>query len=117
MAGRVSIHVIDVTRAVPADGMRVELFALDPQRKLLLDSALSSRGTLDDSSVADEDIGPGLYEAVFHIGDYYRATGLDLPTPAFLEDVPFRFGIAGTAQHYHLPLKMSPWGFSLFRGG
>ena len=60
---------------------------------------------------------PGLYEAVFHIGDWYRAQGVPVPTPAFLETVPFHFGVADLAQHYHLPLKMTPWGFSLFRGG
>jgi 5-hydroxyisourate hydrolase len=59
----------------------------------------------------------GTYEALFHIGDWYRSEGIALPTPAFLETVPYRFGVADLAQHYHLPLKMTPWGFSLFRGG
>jgi 5-hydroxyisourate hydrolase len=59
----------------------------------------------------------GMYEAVFHVADWYRAQGVELPAPAFLDAVPFRFGIADPAQHYHLPLKVTPWGFSLFRGG
>ena len=57
------------------------------------------------------------HEALFHVGDWYRAEGIAVPTPAFLETVPYRFGIADLAQHYHLPLKMTPWGFSLCRGG
>jgi 5-hydroxyisourate hydrolase len=79
---------------------------------LLVDAQTAKPGTLD---------GPtplvGNYEAVFHIGAWYRAQGVAVPTPAFLETVPYRFGVADLAQHYHLPLKMTPWGFSLFRGG
>ena len=59
----------------------------------------------------------GVYEATFHVGEWYRAQKVALPSPAFLETVPYRFGVADLAQHYHLPLKMTPWGFSLFRGG
>jgi 5-hydroxyisourate hydrolase len=110
MAGGISIHVYDVSRGVPAAGLRVELRG--PDGKLLVDAQTAKPGTLD---------GPtplvGIYEAVFHIGDWYRAQGVAVPTPAFLETVPYRFGVADLAQHYHLPLKMTPWGFSLFRGG
>ena len=72
----------------------------------------SAQGTLDCPS---PDI--GTYEAIFHIGEWFRARGVPIPMPAFLEVVPFRFGVSDLAQHYHLPLKMTPWGFSLFRGG
>ena len=57
------------------------------------------------------------YEVVFEVGAFYRAQGADLPSPAFLEEVPYRFHIADAAQHYHLPFKFTDWGFSLFRGG
>ena len=67
--------------------------------------------------VSDEPQASGLYEVVFHVGPYYRARGEALPTPAFLEEVPYVFGIANPEQHYHLPFKVTPWGFSLFRGG
>jgi 5-hydroxyisourate hydrolase len=110
MPGGISIHVYDVSRGVPAAGLRVELRG--PDGKLLVDAQTAKPGTLD---------GPtplvGTYEAVFHVGDWYRAQGVAVPTPAFLEVVPYRFGVADLAQHYHLPLKMTPWGFSLFRGG
>ncbi|TMJ25340.1 MAG: hydroxyisourate hydrolase [Alphaproteobacteria bacterium] len=110
MSGGISLHVFDVSRGVPADGLRVEIKG--PDGATLLDARTTPQGTLDCLSPAT-----GTYEAIFHIGDWFRARGVKVPSPAFLEVVPFRFGIADTAQHYHLPLKMTPWGFSLFRGG
>jgi len=106
----ISIHIFDVSRGIPAAGLRVEMKG--PDGATLLDGRVSLQGTLD--CITPE---TGLYEAVFHIGDWYRAEGVPMPAPAFLEAVPFRFGVADLAQHYHLPLKMTPWGFSLFRGG
>jgi len=110
MAGGISIHVYDVSRGVPAAGLRVELRG--PDGKLLVDGQTAKLGTLEAPTLMT-----GTYEAIFHIGDWYRAQSVALPSPAFLETVPYRFGVADLAQHYHLPLKMTPWGFSLFRGG
>ena len=110
MSGGISLHVFDVSRGVPADGLRVEVKG--PDGAGLLDARTSAQGTLDCPSPT-----PGTYEAIFHIGEWFRARGVPVPTPAFLEVVPFRFGVSDLAQHYHLPLKMTPWGFSLFRGG
>jgi 5-hydroxyisourate hydrolase len=111
----ISLHAIDVTRAVPATGMRVELWRADnADDTLVVDTTIDATGNLSD---AVETAPKGLYRAVFHIGDYYRGQNIELPEPAFLERAPFGFGIADAAQHYHLPLKFTPWGFSLFRGG
>jgi 5-hydroxyisourate hydrolase len=110
MAGGISIHVYDVSRGVPAGGLRVEVRG--PDGKTMVDQATAAAGTLECATPLT-----GTYEAIFHIGDWYRAQGVAVPKPAFLEAVPYRFGIADLAQHYHLPLKMTPWGFSLFRGG
>jgi len=110
MAGGISIHVFDVSRGIAAAGLRVEVEG--PDEKPLVDGRTSAQGTLDCPTPAT-----GLYEAMFHVGDWYRAQGIAVPSPAFLETVPYRFGVADLAQHYHLPLKMTPWGFSLFRGG
>ena len=109
MAG-ISIHAYDVSRGVPAAGLRVELRG--PDGRVLADGRTTAAGTLDAPTPVT-----GTYEAVFHVGDWYRAERIDLPAPAFLEAVPYRFGVADLGQHYHLPLKMTPWGFSLFRGG
>ena len=116
MAGGISIHVFDVSRGIAATGLRVELRA--PGGTVLATGAINAVGVLDHPTVRGEGLtATGTYEALFHVGDWYRTQGLVLPAPAFLEQVPYRFGIADLAQHYHLSLKMTPWGFSLFRGG
>ena len=112
----ISIHVVDVSRGVVAERMQVELFSLGPERRLVASGALSGSGLLEHPTL-DKRFERGVYEAVFHVGDWYRAQGVPVPVPAYLEAVPFRFGVADLAQHYHLPLKMTPWGLSLFRGG
>ncbi|MBP2296189.1 hydroxyisourate hydrolase [Azospirillum rugosum] len=117
MAGGISVHAVDVARGVPAQGMRVELFALrDGGRALLAEGVLGANGALDHPVTAGQGVTAGAFEAVFHIGDYQRAAGVAVGSPAFLEEVPFRFTVTDVDQHYHLPLKFTPWGFSLFRG-
>jgi 5-hydroxyisourate hydrolase len=106
----ISIHAFDVASGIAATGMRVEVKG--PDGKTLADGKTSDQGTLDCPTPAT-----GMYEVLLHVGDWYRARGVPVPTPAFLEVVPYCFGVADLAQHYHLPLKMTPWGFSLFRGG
>ena len=110
----ISVHVVDAARGLPAAGLVVEIWALDGGRRRIAAGALSTRGTLDDAGLSAA--GPGHYEALFHVGDFYRGLGEALPEPPFLDVVPVRFGIADAAQHYHLPLKLTPWGYSLFRG-
>src|SRR5437879_662935 len=112
-----SIHVIDVSRGIPATGMRVELRALDAVGTILGDALVSAGGALPLRDLANRPMPAGKYEAVFHVADWYRAQGVALSVPAFLDIVPFQFGIADPAQHCHLPLKITPWGLSLFRGG
>lgn len=115
-AGGISIHVFDVSRGIAAAGLKVLLTGPDGQP--LASGAVGASGAFDHPTVRGEGLtAPGLYEATFHVGDWYRGQGIALPSPAFLEIVPYRFGVADLAQHYHLPFKMTPWGFSLFRGG
>lgn len=125
MAGGISVHVVDVTRGLPAEGMQVEIFQLGVQESSapkgelfrIATGILSKQGTLDHPIAQGEKIEAGIYEAIFHVGAFYRQLGYPLPDCPFLDVVPFRFGIDAIEQHYHLPLKVSPWGFSLFRGG
>ncbi|QQS12968.1 MAG: hydroxyisourate hydrolase [Rhodospirillales bacterium] len=119
MAGGISIHVVDVSRGVPAHGLRVALRRLsDGAVATLFEGAVDARGLLPmPPSIGDTPQPAGVYEAVFAIGAYYRARDPAAATPAFVEDATFRFGIAEPSQHYHLPLKMTAWGYSLFRGG
>ncbi len=119
MGGGISIHVVDVGGGVPAEGMRVALYRLDAgERVLLASGAVDAKGVValpDDVGASPQRV--GLYEAVFEVSDFYRRRGDSLPTPPFVEQATYRFGIAAPSQHYHLPLKVTPWGYSLFRGG
>jgi len=109
--GKISLHAVDVAAGKPARGMRVEIWRLEPERVKLGEGNLRDNGTFEAPSA-----GVGGYEAAFHIGAHFRAQGTKLPDPAFLDVAVFRFGIADPAVEYHLPLKFTPWGFSLFRG-
>lgn len=116
MPGGISIHVVDVTRGLVAAGMRVELFAGEAGQRLIAAGAISAKGLLEDAALGER-FAPGYYAAVFHVGEYYSAAGAALPPTPFLDRVTYRFGIADPAQHYHLPFKCTPWGYSCFRGG
>lgn len=108
-----SIHAVDVTRAVPAAGMRVTVRRCAEGERSLFDGVLGPQGA---SGPAIDGLEPGAYEVAFHVAAWYRAQGVALALPPFLDVAPFRFGIADPGAHYHLPFKFTPWGFSLFRG-
>jgi len=110
-----SVHAVDVTRGVPAGGMKVEVFALTPARRLLAEGQLSPSGLLEHDIACDR-LQPGPYEVLFYAGEFFASAGVPQASPPFLVDVPFRFTIADPEQHYHLPMKITPWGFSLYRG-
>ncbi|HET7672542.1 MAG TPA: hydroxyisourate hydrolase [Burkholderiales bacterium] len=111
----VSIHVVDVSRGVVAEGMHVELRAADG--RTLASGATNAKGLLEHPALATT-FETGNYEAVFHVSAYYRRQDrVDLPKVPFLDVVHYRFGISDSQQHYHLPFKCTPWGYSCFRGG
>ncbi len=110
-----SVHVVDVTRGVAAAGMRIEVFALDPAPAVVANGVLAASGALD-HAITRTRLPPGRYEVVFHAGAFFKANGVAQASPPFLDEVPFRFTIADPEQHYHLPMKITPWGFSLYRG-
>ena len=113
----VSIHVVDVSRGIVARGMKVEFYKCAAQSNECIASGMvSSKGVLEDKAL-DQHFIPGVYEARFHVRDYYTSEGIALPSPSFLDVVSYRFGIADAEAHYHLPLKLTPWGYSCFRGG
>jgi len=109
----VSIHVVDVSRGVVAAGMRV---VVNGSVGAIADGVISANGTLDDPALK-QTFATGLYWVELHVADYYRAAGIALPAVPFLDVVNYDFGIADPAQHYHLPFKCTPWGYSCFRGG
>lgn len=115
--GRLSTHVLDTRDGTPAAGMRIELSALEngAWRKL---KALQTNadGRTDEPLLAGDAMRAGEFRIVFHVAEYFRARGLALPEPPFLDRVPIRFGIADAEGHYHVPLLCSPWSYSTYRG-
>ena len=110
----ISIHVVDVSRGVVAAGMNVELRGADG--RTIAAGATDAKGLLG-SDALNAIFPAGSYEALFHVADYYRQQRVDLPKVPFLDVVHYRFGISDPQQHYHLPFKCTPWGYSCFRGG
>jgi hydroxyisourate hydrolase len=114
----ISIHVIDVSRGVPAAGMHVQVFRVTSgARTSISKGAINAHGHYDDVALTTQVLEAGRYAALFEVGAFYRHAGIAVSAPPFLDAVDFEFGLAEPAQHYHLPLKMTPWGYSLFRGG
>jgi len=111
-------HVLDVTRGGPAGGVRIELYELGDRhaRNLLAETATNADGRTDRPLIAASDARKGRYELVFHAGDYFRRQGLSLADPPFLDLIPVRFAIADPDAHYHVPLIVSPWSYSTYRG-
>ncbi len=113
----VSIHVVDVANGLVARGMKVEVYCLDGGAgRHVVTGTVGSNGVVDGFESRETLFGTGTYELRLHVGDYYRARGTPLPQPAFQDMQVFRFGLADLSQHYHLPVKLTPWGLSCFRG-
>ncbi len=114
----VTTHVLDVSRGQPADGVRVELYELagGSDRKLIADVATNSDGRTDKALISADQARAGRFELVFHIGDYFRQRRAELADPPFLDIIPIRFGLADPKAHYHVPLLVSPWSYSTYRG-
>lgn len=107
-------HVLDTAHGRPAAGMTVELRDV-ATGAILLTTLTNADGRVDRPLLDGDAFRPGQYELAFHVGDYFRAMGVIVPDPAFLDVVPIRFGIAEKA-HYHVPLLVSPYGYSTYRG-
>jgi 5-hydroxyisourate hydrolase len=114
--GGLTTHVLDTARGIPAAGLKIELYALDGGPTLLKTVATNEDGRGDGALLEGSNFKRGNYELRFHAGDYLRKSGANLPDPAFLDVIPIRFGIADPGQHYHVPLLLSPYGFSTYRG-
>ena len=110
MGATVSTHVLDIARGMPAAGISVGLFALDIERKLL-NVAVTNRDGRTDEPLAT-DLAPGSYELVFAVMDYFVQLGV----ASLFDAIPVRFRIDDVAARYHVPLLLSPWGYSTYRG-
>ncbi len=114
--GRLTTHVLDTMRGRPAAGMTVELYRVGSDGTAALVTAVTNDDGRCDAPLLEGDaLEKGRYELVFHVGDYFDdAAGLS--DPPFLDTVPVRFAMADPASHYHVPLLVSPWSYSTYRG-
>ncbi|MER2250238.1 2-oxo-4-hydroxy-4-carboxy-5-ureidoimidazoline decarboxylase [Methylorubrum podarium] len=116
--GRLSTHVLDTVAGRPAAGVVIELAEIvGPDEAVTVARAeTNADGRTDAPLIAGRPVPIAHYELRFHIGDYFRRAGLDLPEPAFLDLVPIRFGVAEPEGHYHVPLVAGPWSYQTYRG-
>ncbi|HLW90463.1 MAG TPA: hydroxyisourate hydrolase [Roseiarcus sp.] len=116
MAG-LSTHVLDIARGGPAEGVAIELFEIGSDgRKALKRIVTNSDGRTDAALIAATEARVGTFELVFHIGAYFRAQNVRAAEPPFLDTIPIRFSVADPKAHYHVPLLVSPWSYSTYRG-
>lgn len=115
--GRLTTHVLDTAHGRPGMGIAVALYRLDGDtRTLVTETRTNADGRCDAPLLAGDAFRPGSYELVFGTGAYFRTAGVAVSDPPFLDQVPIRFGIAHADQHYHVPLLISPWSYSTYRG-
>ena len=115
--GRLTTHVLDTVSGRPSSGMRLALYRVEgPDRTLLKEAVTNQDGRVDEPLLEGGAMGRGTYELVFQVGHYFKIQGNDLPNPLFLDEVPIRFGIADPNAPYHVPLLVSPFAYSTYRG-
>lgn len=114
--GRLTTHVLDTANGRPAAGVRIALYPAEDQNRALASATTNADGRCDGPILEGEDFTAGVYELIFHVGDYFRDSGREGPSPPFLDVVVVRFGIADADEHYHVPLLVSPFGYTTYRG-
>ena len=116
MAGYLTTHVLDTAQGRPAAGLTIELYRIEGEsRSLIRAMQTNADGRTDAPILPQEEFAVGVYELVFHAGDYLDARFAPPDAPRFLDEVPIRFGMAEES-HYHVPLLISPFGYSTYRG-
>jgi 5-hydroxyisourate hydrolase len=116
MAGYLTTHVLDTARGCPAQGLRIELYHIaGDARRHLRTLTTNADGRTDEQILPEAEFVAGTYELVFHAGAYLDASGTPPESPRFLDVIPIRFGMSEAA-HYHVPLLLSPFGYSTYRG-
>lgn len=113
--GRLTTHILDTAHGGPAQNVDIRLFSLGDARELVASATTNEDGRTSYPLLDGELMLTGTYELEFDIGAYFRSRDVDLPTPAFLDTVVIRFSVDG-AEDYHVPLLVSPWSYSTYRG-
>ena len=115
--GKLTTHVLNIAAGIPAAGMRIELRRKDQGAATLLDTAqTNSDGRCAAPLLEGASLKNGRYSLTFHVAEYFRLLGTALSEPPFLDEVVVDFGISDPAQNYHVPLLVSPWSYSTYRG-
>ena len=114
---RLTTHVLDTSRGTAARGVTIELHVVaDGVRRLVGTAVTDADGRTAAPLLSGDRIDPGIYELTFRVAEYFRREGVALPDPPFLGDVVVRVGLADAGAHYHVPLLLSPYGYSTYRG-
>ncbi len=117
MPGYLTTHVLDTARGMPAAGLKIALYRISGNaRRKLVEMVTNADGRTDSPILPQGKFAPGSYELVFFAGEYLRASGQAGAEPLFLDQVPIRFGMSDPDAHYHVPLLLSPYGYSTYRG-
>ena len=114
--GKLTTHVLDTTHGRPGKGIQLRLFRLGPKDELVAKAVTNDDGRCDAPILQGDDMKPGAYRLEFDVADYFKAQGVKLADVPFLDTVLIRFGITDAATHYHVPLLVSPFGYSTYRG-
>lgn len=115
--GYLTTHVLDTAQGRPGEGIRIEVLRVEGETRTRLKSVVTNDdGRCDGPILEGDDFVTGEYELVFHAGDYLRRQGVTASEPRFLDVIPLRFGVADAEAHYHVPLLLSPYGYSTYRG-
>ena len=115
--GQLTTHVLDTAHGTPGAGISLTLYRRAGDRFEALRSAITNaEGRLDVPLLEGDAMSPGLYRLVFAAGAYFRRLGVALPDPPFVDQVVVDFGVADAAAHYHVPLLVSPYGYTTYRG-
>lgn len=116
-SGRVTTHVLDTARGKPAAGVKITLYRISGQsHRKIAETVTNADGRTDAPMLAGDALKEGRYELVFSAGDYLRASGQATGEVLFLDEIPIRFGVPDAGQHYHVPLLISPFAYSTYRG-
>ena len=112
---KLTTHVLDTANGVPGAGITIDLYEVGAEHRHVKTVVTNADGRTDEPMLEGDEFKHGVWELVFHTGDYFLAANAKLAEPPFLDQVPLRFGI-GSDAHYHVPLLVSPWSYSTYRG-
>ena len=113
---KLTTHVLDVYSGKPGKGIKVDLYYVENNKKEKLNSViLNNDGRTDKALIEGANFKEGKYELVFFVGDYFKKI-TDLPTTPFLNEIVIKFGVSNPKEHYHVPLLVTPWSYSTYRG-